>query len=95
MDEQDRELVWELHAHLAATAERPVEMGASRWLGEAEAVAADAASENIPPPAVAKRIAQVRNLLANVGETGDSEADEHVDAARNLARELDERLQRS
>jgi len=33
-----------LHDHLAATAERPVETDASRWLGEAEAVAADVAA---------------------------------------------------
>lgn len=87
MDERVREL----HAHLAATAERPVETGASRWLGEAEAVAADAAGEDVPREAVAKRVGQVRDLLANVDSTGDPVADEHVAAAEALARALDER----
>ena len=92
MDQRDRERVRKLHAHLAATAERPVETGASRWLGEAEAVVADAVGENVPPEAVAKRVGQVRNLLANVEEIADPEAGEHVAAARDLAGELDERL---
>ena len=35
-------LVSNLHGHLEATAHLPVEASASRWLGEAEAVAEDA-----------------------------------------------------
>ncbi|MFB6218522.1 MAG: hypothetical protein ABEH77_04980 [Halobacteriaceae archaeon] len=72
-----------LHDHLAATAERPVETRASRWLGEAEAVAADA--REAPPEVAVERVARVRELLSNVEATGDDEADEHVAAAAELA----------
>jgi hypothetical protein len=86
-DAFDREALEELHDHLAATAERPVERTASRWLGEAEAVAADA--RHIDDPAVAReRVAEVAELLANVEGTGDAAADEHVRAAERLAAEL-------
>jgi hypothetical protein len=86
-DALDREALAELHDHLAATAERPVERTASRWLGEAEAVAADA--RHIDDPAVAReRAAEVATLLSNVEDTGDAAADEHVAAARSLAAEL-------
>lgn len=95
-DERARREVRALHAHLAATAERPVPREASRWLGEAEAVAADAetavAGEDVPREVVAERIGQVRELLANVDSTGDDAADEHVAAAKDLARALDEQL---
>lgn len=80
----DREALVDLHDHLAATAERPVERTASRWLGEAEAVAADA--RRVEAPEVAReRVAEVAELLANVDGTGDRVADEHVRAARSLA----------
>lgn len=81
----DRERVRELHRHLEATARRPVERSAGRWLGEAEAVAADAARDDPPAAVVRKRVEQARDLLANVEGTGDDEADEHVAAARRLA----------
>jgi hypothetical protein len=76
-----------LHAALAATAERPVETRASRWLGEAEAVAADAlAAAEAGQEAVAReRTGQVRDLLANVEATGDPVADDRVETARALA----------
>lgn len=77
-----------LHDHLAATAERPVERTASRWLGEAEAVAADVAHGEASDEAVEKRVRQVRDLLSNVDTTGDPEADEHVQQAQALAGEL-------
>ena len=79
----------ELHDHLAATAELPVETGAGRWLGEAEAVAADVAEGDAPPAAIATRIGQVRELLSHVDGTGHEEADEHVRAARELAATLE------
>ncbi|PSP96503.1 hypothetical protein BRC89_13840 [Halobacteriales archaeon QS_4_70_19] len=73
--------------HLAATAERPVERDASRWLGEAEAVATDA--RHIDDPAVAReRLTEVADLLAHVDGTGDEAADEHVRAATRLVAEL-------
>jgi len=86
-DDLDHGTLEALHDHLAATAERPVERTASRWLGEAEAVAADA--RHIEDPAVVReRIAEVAKLLSNVDGTGDEAADEHVAAARSLAEEL-------
>ena len=74
-----------LHDHLASTAELPVETDASRWLGEAEAVAADVADSDAPRSAVVTRVGQVRELLSHVDDTGSEEADEHVEAALELA----------
>lgn len=85
----DEETVRALHDHLAATAERPLEASANRWLGEAEAVAADALVAE-DPVAVRKRVAQVRELLSNVDGTGDDEADRHVEEARALAEAIDD-----
>lgn len=85
MDDAERERATQMHDHLAATAELPVERTASRWLGEAEAVAADAASEGASETVVRKRASQVVDLLSHVEETGHEEADEHVEAARELA----------
>lgn len=82
MGTEDETLVDELHAHLAATAELPVDRAASRWLGEAQAVAADA--RDAPEDAVDRRVEQARELLSHVGTTGSSEADEHVEDARAL-----------
>ena len=70
-----------LHDHLRATAERPVERSASRWLGEVEAVAGDAAGAG-DRAVICKRARQVEDLLANVEETGDPAADERVAEAR-------------
>lgn len=81
----DADRLRELHDHLAATAERPVEREASRWLGEAEAVAADVADGTAPEAVVEKRVGQVRELLSHVEATGDEAADEHVAEAKRLA----------
>jgi hypothetical protein len=83
----DADQVERLHDHLAATAERPVERTANRWLGEAEAVAADAAAAD-DPAVVRERVAQVADLLDNVESTGDETADDHLAAARRLAGDL-------
>jgi len=71
-----------LHDHLAATAELPVERAASRWLGEAEALAADLRESDLSDDVVVERLATVEELLSEVGETGDERADDHVAAAR-------------
>ena len=71
--------------HLTATAERPVETTASRWLGEAEAVATDLADGEVDRGVVAERIGHVRRLLAEVETTGDETADDHVAEARAIA----------
>ncbi|MFC7081558.1 hypothetical protein [Halorussus caseinilyticus] len=85
-------LVADLHDHLEATAELPVETRASQWLGEAEAVCEDATGPNVPEAVVQKRVEQVRMLLSNVKETGNEAADEHVAAARELVAEIETRL---
>lgn len=85
-------LLRRLHDRLAATAERPVETGASRWLGEAEAVASDVAAGDPPQSAVVTRVRQVRELLSHVDATGDDEADEHLAAARDIVDALEGRL---
>ncbi|MCU4926718.1 hypothetical protein OB905_12125 [Halobacteria archaeon AArc-dxtr1] len=80
--------VKQLHEHLVATRERPIEREANRWIGEADAIAddlVDARISNLDPPVIEKRIGHVAELLSNIEETGDSTADEHVEAARNLA----------
>lgn len=87
-----RNLVADLHDHLEATAELPVEARASQWLGEAEAVAEDAVGQDVPESVVEKRVGQVRMLLSNVEGTGSETADEHVAAARELAEEIEARL---
>lgn len=81
------ERVVELHDHLAATAELPLDRTATRWVAEAEAVAGDCLDID-DPDVVRERIRHVRSLLSNVEETGHPEADEHVDAAKALAAEV-------
>lgn len=77
-----------LHDHLAATGERPVDRAASHYLGEAEAVVADALAPGVGAVVVRKRVAQARDLLSNVEGTGDDAADEHVTAARTHCDQL-------
>jgi hypothetical protein len=78
--------------HLTATAERPVETTASRWLGEAEAVATDLADGEVERTVVAERIGHVRRLLAEVETTGDETADAHVAEAREIAERVEAAL---
>jgi hypothetical protein len=74
-----------LHAELEATEELPVDRTASRWIGEAQAVAADAARGGLADDVVRERVGHVVELLGHVDETGDETADEHVRVARELA----------
>lgn len=71
-----------LAAHLTATAERPIPPATNRWLGEAEAVARDAASDDIDPATRRHRVQQVAALLAEAESTGDDTADKHIADAR-------------
>lgn len=91
-DSSLQSLVADLHAHLEATAELPVETRASQYLGEAEAIAEDAVGPEVPESVVAKRVEQVSMLLSNVEETGDSEADDHIVAARELVEAIESEL---
>ena len=80
--------VRQLSKHLAATRECPIERTAGRWIGEADAIAADLVGPEIAaldPTVIQRRVGHVAELLSNVEETGDSTANEHVDAARDLA----------
>lgn len=77
----------ELFQCLAVTAERPVERGPSRLLGEAQAVADDFRA--IDDPAVAAdRAGVIVELLSQIDGTGDAEADAAVARARELAAAL-------
>jgi hypothetical protein len=78
----------DLHDHLAATGELPVERSASHYLGEAEAVVADALRPGTGDEVVERRVEQARELLSHVEATGDERADEHVEAARACCADL-------
>jgi len=84
----DDERIQALHDHLAATGERPVERTASRWLGEAEAIAGDVAAGGMDDETKRERLGKVEHLLRNVEGTGDEAADEHVAAAKVMLDEL-------
>jgi hypothetical protein len=93
--EQISDLLASLSAELDATAELPVSPRASPWLGEAAAVAADAAdaaTEGVDDAYLAERVGHVRRLLDGAGETGNARADAHVEAAADLAEEAAARL---
>jgi len=71
-----------LHDHLAATEELPVDPAAARWIGEAQAVAADlAGDETVSREVVARRVGRVRDLLERMGDPEHERARERVDAA--------------
>lgn len=85
------ELAAALHAHLAATEELPIDPTANRWLGEAQAAAADVADGSAPDAVVTKRARQVVRLLESAGDLDNDDAVQHVGAALTIARELVER----
>jgi hypothetical protein len=90
--EMDRgELAAALHGHLAATEELPIDPTANRWLGEAQAAAADVADGTAPDAVVTKRARQVVRLLDSAGALDNADAARHVDTALAVARELVER----
>ena len=85
--------VEQLHEHLVATREQPIEREASRWIGEADAIAGDlvdAGGGELDTAVIEDRVKHVAELLSNVDATGDPTADEHVDAARDLADAISE-----
>ena len=85
MADELTDLARKLFAHLEATEELALPDRTHRWLGEAQAAASDAVGDDVPDRVVRKRAAQVETLLSHVDETGVSEVDEHVRAARELA----------
>lgn len=70
-----------LCAALEATAERPLDRRANRWLGEAQAVAEDVRDGELAPAVERDRLATVRDLLDEVDTTGDPVGDEHLHEA--------------
>lgn len=76
-------------AHLRATRGLPVERTASRWMGEADAVAQDLAENTLPDPVLEERLNTVRSLLAQVTETGHHHTDDHLNHAKRLLETLD------
>lgn len=91
-DSEFRDDVRRLHDHLAASQERPVERTASRWIGEAEAVAADLVGGGVERDVLRKRLTHVEELLGHVDGTDDSAADDHVAEAKRIAADLLDRL---
>jgi ribonuclease HI len=85
------ELVTDLHAHLEATEELDVNHKANRWIGEAEVVAEDI-TDDVSEQVIEKRVVQIEELLRNIDETENQEADEHIDAALSFAERIEERL---
>ncbi|CDK37890.1 hypothetical protein [Halorubrum sp. AJ67] len=78
---EPRAAVDALANHLTATADRPVPPATNRWLGEAEAVARDATSDDLDTPTRRKRVRQVATLLESADKTDDAVADRHIEAA--------------
>lgn len=77
-----------LYYHLEATGELPIDRRSNRWLGEAETIARDLATSDLDRGTVARRVEKVRELLAEVEETGHDEADQHLAAARRECTDL-------
>ena len=69
-------------SHLEATAELPLERTTTRLLGEAEAVARDAATGDLESEVLRDRVETVRELLAEIETVDHDGACEHVDAAK-------------
>ncbi|MFD1587846.1 hypothetical protein ACFR9U_12715 [Halorientalis brevis] len=82
------ELTAALYRHLAATEQLPLDPVANRWLGEAQAVAADIATSDVTPAVAIDRAATVVQLLESTGDIDNPEASEHVATSLTLAREL-------
>ena len=78
----------QLHDHLEATAELPIDRETNRWIGEAEAVARDVATSDLDRETTRNRVAKVRELLSEVGDTGDEAVDDHLEAARRCCDEI-------
>ncbi|MEM4781448.1 MAG: hypothetical protein QXG03_07820 [Halalkalicoccus sp.] len=81
------ELADRLYRELEATEELPVDRTASRWIGEAQAVA-DAIRGDVPEEVRREGAGDVVRLLSEVEGTGDGRADERVREARKLAETL-------
>ncbi|SDQ63738.1 hypothetical protein [Natronobacterium texcoconense] len=82
-DESVRDHVSALATHLEKTAEFPLERTTSRYLGEAEAVARDAATADLERDVVRTRVETVQELLGELEPIEHDEGRSHVEAARH------------
>ncbi|SNR40471.1 hypothetical protein [Halorubrum vacuolatum] len=87
-EDDDFDAAAALHRHLEATEERPVAREAGWHLGEAQALAGQIAAGGLEPGVVRDRAETILDLLGEFETTGDPEADDHVEAARELASRL-------
>ena len=83
-DESLDVLVDRLFDHVEATGQLPIDRQTSRWLGEAEAVARDVATNDLDEATIRRRVRQVNHLLEEAGRTDHKEANRHLDAARGI-----------
>ena len=87
-DESLDERLHRLHRTIEETATYPLDRQTNRWLGEAEAVAEDAATSDLDADTAAKRLGQVRHLLDEAGSPDHEVAAERLNAARELCGKL-------
>jgi hypothetical protein len=80
----EADLLTELRERLTATEELPVDRTASRWIGEAEALAKDIETADMSAEVTMKRLSQIDDLLEHVDRTENPAADEHLTAAEEL-----------
>ncbi|WP_440771210.1 hypothetical protein [Natronorubrum sp. DTA28] len=85
----------QLHRHLEATAELPIDRLANRWLGEAEAISRDVATSDLEDDVVVERVEKIQHLLSEVDETGHEEGDDHLEAAIQCCKAILEGTERN
>ena len=81
-------MVEQLYDSLDATAEIPIDDRTNRWLGEAEAVAHDAATSDLEPAVIRKRVRQVAHLLEEAESPDNDRAAQRVYEAHRLCEEI-------
>jgi hypothetical protein len=91
-DSETNDLVRTLNAHLEATEELAIRTEANRWLGEAHAIATDLTDAQLASQTVEKRVGHIEELLSQIEETDNSEADEHIQASLEAAKKIKKRL---
>lgn len=82
-----RELAEDVHAHLEATEELPIDHRANRWIGEAAAVA-DGIRGDFPEAARREDARRIVELLESIEGMENEEAIRRVERALALARRL-------
>jgi hypothetical protein len=91
-DSNTDDLITNLRSHLEATEELAIRTEANRWLGEAHAVAVDLAEAQLSTQTTEKRVDQIEDLLHQIEEIDNSEADEHIRASLEITKKIKKRL---